>query len=376
MPQASPISTPQTLHAGAESPETRTFQIAPAESEVRYDVQEQFFGVQTPTRTIGRTRVITGSFELRLQKEQLTIASNGFIVDLRSLTTDDPERDESIRERWLESNQYPFARFTPSEMPDAPINPDEGREVTLQLLGDLTIRETTRPVTFTVRATLQGDTLTGSATTQILMRDFGFEPPNVLSVVQVQEGVTVTVDFAARDAAAPPIVAQATLAAPTPTHAIDQVNPIPADYRERFFHYTTVTRPDGTFRRMYINPEALDALRQDQPLPSGTIIIMESFSGADRRGGTLFSREKRAGWGADALSAIAADVRNGDWRYPSFATDDQRLLSADGASCHSCHTRAESPDYVFTMPDLLRAAQAGVTQQSACNRGGRQPCGP
>ena len=58
-----------------------------------------------------------------------------------------------------------------------------------------------RMLRFDVTGTLAGDTVTGTATTQILMKDFGFDPPSVAGILTVQDGVTVTVNFTAVKAA-------------------------------------------------------------------------------------------------------------------------------------------------------------------------------
>ena len=206
------------------------------------------------------------------------------------------------------------------------------------------------------------------------MGDFGFEPPEILGFLQVEDEVTLTVNFIAHNLQAPPDQAQtAPHSIHTPT--TDLVPDIPPDYHEWFFRYTTVDQPDGTFRQMCINPEALEAIKANKLLPSGTMIIMETYR-INRLGGTLFAREKQDIWDSNEASEIAAEIRNGDWRYPSFATNTFRRLSVDSTSCHACHIQAADSDYVFTMPDLIEAAQTGEAQTSECNRSGRQPCNP
>ena len=73
----------------------------------------------------------------------------------------------------------------------------EGQDISFKVVGDMTIREVTRPLTFETTARLQGNTINGVATTQLLMRDFGFEPPSILGMLEVTDGVTVTVEFTA-----------------------------------------------------------------------------------------------------------------------------------------------------------------------------------
>ena len=71
-------------------------------------------------------------------------------------------------------------------------------EVSFKLIGDMKIRDVTRPVTFDVTGKLAGDTIAGTATTKIMMKDFGFEPPSIAGVLTVQDGVTIKVNFTAK----------------------------------------------------------------------------------------------------------------------------------------------------------------------------------
>jgi polyisoprenoid-binding protein YceI len=64
--------------------------------------------------------------------------------------------------------------------------------------GDLLVRETTRPVTFEVTASLNGDALTGTATTTILMSDFGVGPITILGVLGTEDQVKLAFEFVAR----------------------------------------------------------------------------------------------------------------------------------------------------------------------------------
>jgi hypothetical protein len=63
----------------------------------------------------------------------------------------------------------------------------------------MTVRDVTQPLTWDMTARLDGETLSGSASTFLLMRDFGFEPPDIAGILKVTDGVTVTVQFAAQE---------------------------------------------------------------------------------------------------------------------------------------------------------------------------------
>jgi polyisoprenoid-binding protein YceI len=195
---ASPATTePEAAEASAS---LRAFQIAPEQSEATYQVQEEFFNRPVNiVNPIGRTNAIEGEFQLTISGSQVQLADNQFKVDLRTLASDEARRDNRIRNEWLESNKYPWAEFKATTIEDFPANATEGQDVSFKLTGDMTIREITKPQTFAVTARLDGDTFTGTATSYVLMRDYGFEPPSILGVLEVTDGVTVTVNFTAQE---------------------------------------------------------------------------------------------------------------------------------------------------------------------------------
>ena len=198
---AAPAATEEPAPAAEEaSAGPRTFQVVTEQSEASYQVQEEFFNRQVNIfNPIGRTNAIEGQFQLNISDNQVQLAGNQFTVDLRTLTSDEARRDQRIREQWLESNTYPLAEFRATAIEDFPTNAVEGQDVSFKLVGDLTIREITRPQTFEVTARLEDNTFSGTATTNLLMRDYGFEPPSILGMLQVTDGVTVTVKFVAQE---------------------------------------------------------------------------------------------------------------------------------------------------------------------------------
>ncbi len=93
-----------------------------------------------------------------------------------------------------------MAVFTPTQIQGLPDAYTPGREITVQILGDLKIREVTRPATFSTKLRLDGATLTGIATTTIRMTDFGFEPPSILGVLKAENEAKLEFAFVARRA--------------------------------------------------------------------------------------------------------------------------------------------------------------------------------
>ena len=137
---------------------------------------------------------------------------------------------------------------------------------------------------------------------------------------------------------------------------------LPTNYSTDFVRYNVVDRPDRKrVRFMYVNREALDAARPGEPLPDGTVLIMEDHdaeldaSGELRRDdegrliplaavANIFIMEKQAGWGA----AVPEEIRNGDWDYAWYLPDGSLRPELDTTGCFTCHLRREARDYTFT----------------------------
>jgi polyisoprenoid-binding protein YceI len=181
-------------------PGARTFKILPDQTEASYEVQEQLFNRSLPSKAIGKTNAVDGTFQFTATGKP-TGQVTKITVDLRTLTSDSRMRDNRIRRQWLESEIYPFAEFVSTGVVGVPDSYTEGQEISFKLNGNMTIHNTTRPVTFDVTGKLVSDTVTGVATTQLLMKDFGFDPPNVAGLLTVQDGVMVTVNFTAKESA-------------------------------------------------------------------------------------------------------------------------------------------------------------------------------
>ncbi len=198
-------SSPQKV-ASAVAGE-RVFVIDAAQSEARYEAQEEFLGGALArinkkaghVVAIGRTNAVEGSIALNLEKSPVAIGQSHFQVDVKSLTSDDDRRDNQIRKRFLESNNFPIAEFVATGVEDFPASFTDGEAVTFKLVGDLTIRGQANPATFDVTATLNGGTLSGTATTTVFAADYGFNAPNIGGILKVTDGFKVVFDFVAKE---------------------------------------------------------------------------------------------------------------------------------------------------------------------------------
>jgi polyisoprenoid-binding protein YceI len=172
-----------------------TFTLLPEESQASYSIDEVFINQNNRLFTaVGITNEIEG--QMQLNYTDPTASRFGlFTVNISTLTSDSSRRDNAIRSNWLESSKYPLATFQVTQVKNFPAAPQEGQNISFQLLGNLTIRQTTLPITWDVTAQLNGDRLTGTATTKIMLVDFGVTPPSIAGVLTVTDGATLTVNF-------------------------------------------------------------------------------------------------------------------------------------------------------------------------------------
>lgn len=210
---SAPPAAPTATVAPAAQPQqpvaegARRFVVVPAESSAAYVVDEEFLagalaklGIDAGLQKItGSTNEVTGELQLKLDDPQNALVSGEFTVNLPSLKTDQDRRDSWIRDNALESNRFPVAKFVATSINNAPASYTDGAEVTFQLLGDLTVRDITQPVTFDVTATLTDDTIKGVATTAMKISSFGFDPPNFANTLTVADDFTIQVELTAKE---------------------------------------------------------------------------------------------------------------------------------------------------------------------------------
>jgi hypothetical protein len=141
----------------------------------------------------------------------------------------------------------------------------------------------------------------------------------------------------------------------------------PTDYAKGVL-YTTVDRPDNKqYRELYATPEAIQAVKEGKPMPSGTVLTLVQFKAKlnaagepekDANGrfikGELVGytvMEKRTGWGTE----YPDDIRNGEWEYQAFKADKTVNDKANLKNCFVCHKPLAEKDFVFTYDKMKTA---------------------
>jgi polyisoprenoid-binding protein YceI len=138
-------STDTTAAAG-EDVVDGTWTIA-AGSQAGYRATEVLFG-QTGDAA-GRTSDVTGSFDIA----GTTVEKGSFSVALANVSSGQSLRDSQFQGRIMDVATYPTVEFALTEPVEFDTVPATGTQITASATGDLTIKATTKSVTFDVNAT-------------------------------------------------------------------------------------------------------------------------------------------------------------------------------------------------------------------------------
>jgi cytochrome c553 len=189
----------------------------------------------------------------------------------------------------------------------------------------------------------------------------------IMSALAGQLDKTAMADVAAYYAAQPGPAVGAENSKP-PANFIAKRVSMPASLAG-FTHYMTFNeQARKELRKVYANRVAIEAAKAGQPLPDGSVIVVEAFKAMTGTDGTptvgadglyvageragYTAMERQAGWGAD----FAELIRNDNWHYGVFAPDGSPRPNVNQASCLACHKPLAKDSYLFSMKELRAAA--------------------
>jgi polyisoprenoid-binding protein YceI len=177
----------------AEITGASVYDIQSTTSTASFIVDEVLRGA--PYTVVGTTSQVAGQFSFSADNPSAAQLGT-IVVDARTLTTDDASRTRALGNQILDSNQYEYITFTPSQLTGLPATVADGQPFTFQASGDLTIKDVTRPVTFDVTVTPSSDgTMQGTASTTIQYADWGVSIPSVPFVASVDPQVVLQLQF-------------------------------------------------------------------------------------------------------------------------------------------------------------------------------------
>jgi polyisoprenoid-binding protein YceI len=179
----------------APAGELRVYTISQADSEVRFQLDEDLRGARNTV--VGVTDQVAG--EVAVNLDDLSTTQVGLIqINARTLTTDNSFRNRAIQNQILRTGDYEFITFSPTSVEGLPASVAVGETVEFTLNGDLTIRDITKPVQFLVTASaVTADQIAGSASASVSRADYGLQIPSVPNVANVDDVVELSISFVA-----------------------------------------------------------------------------------------------------------------------------------------------------------------------------------
>jgi polyisoprenoid-binding protein YceI len=152
-------------------------------SLIRYRVDESINGFSSTA--VGATNKITGSITI----EGKQVRAAGFTVDTTSFSSDESRRDSQFSGRVMDVAKFPTATFNIS----TPINfasvPADGKTLQIKATGDLTLRGTTKSVTFDLLAMRKNGRIGVIGDIPIVFADYGIPNPSIATISTQDHGV-------------------------------------------------------------------------------------------------------------------------------------------------------------------------------------------
>jgi polyisoprenoid-binding protein YceI len=195
---AIPLSTDSSTSAAVLPANALVFEVVQDESEARFIIDEVLN--DQPKTVVGATNQVAG--QIAIDPQSPALSRVGVIqINARDLTTDSDFRNRAIKNQILQTDQYEFITFTPTEITGLPQSGAVGESYTFKMVGDLTIGAVTKQVTFDVTTSAASESrLTGTATTTIAYADYGITIPQVRQVASVEDQVRLELEFVAMPA--------------------------------------------------------------------------------------------------------------------------------------------------------------------------------
>ncbi len=191
-PTPEPTAAATTAEPAAEASGATAF-VLDEGTIARYKVEETLARTGFTVAT-GETTEVSG--RIVFDADGGIVADDSSIVmQAGALKTDSDRRDRYVRERTLQTAQFPEIIFRPTSAEGIPLPLTEaGGAAEFTISGDLTIRDQTRPVTWDVSADF-GSNISGIAVIDITFDEFGMDKPSVAIVVSVEDTIRLELEF-------------------------------------------------------------------------------------------------------------------------------------------------------------------------------------
>jgi polyisoprenoid-binding protein YceI len=166
----------------------------PTGTEARYQVRELLAANTIENDVVGKTAAVTGAISLD-KAGKVVPAESKVTIDLTGLKTDQTRRDGYVQRNTLATTTYPNAVLVVTEIQGLPAKMPTSGSLTFTLVGDLTLKDVTKPTTWTVTAAASPTGLIGTAKTKFTFAEFNLTVPRVPVVARVDDPIQLELDF-------------------------------------------------------------------------------------------------------------------------------------------------------------------------------------
>jgi len=166
-------------------------------STARYIIREQLVRWVSEKDVSGETQLVEGRIIISSEGKLISKGSR-FVVNVKSLKSDEPKRDNYIKNNALESNKFPEVIFEINMMEglNGPL-PTSG-EINLKLIGNITIHGVTKEVAWTLLANIDNEEITGIAKTSIDFNTFDIKKPSLPFILTLDDTLRLELNFTAK----------------------------------------------------------------------------------------------------------------------------------------------------------------------------------
>ncbi len=162
-----------------------------SDSVVGYRVRERLASLTADSDAVGRTSSITGTATIASTAGALTLTAADFSVDMTSLASDRPMRDNRLRNDGIQTSQFPTSTFKLTQPATLPSTAASGGQFPVTLHGDLTLHGVTRTIDIQAQAQLSGSVIQVAGSYTFPFTDYQINAPNIAGFVAVQDNGTL-----------------------------------------------------------------------------------------------------------------------------------------------------------------------------------------
>jgi polyisoprenoid-binding protein YceI len=164
-------AAPEASGAGPGSPEGTWIVADVPTNFVGYRVRERLGPVAAPSDAVSRTNQVEGTATI----DDGRLTALDVTVDMASLDSGSPRRDEFVREEALQVGRFPTGELHLGEPVEVGVPDPPNGTIELSVAGQLTLGGETNDVVFEVQARWNGPTIQAAGATEIERSDFGID---------------------------------------------------------------------------------------------------------------------------------------------------------------------------------------------------------